>query len=115
MKMRTRTPAPPINPDTLLDQVSASLRCLGDTPGEVHWSLLYEGVKGMRQASYSGNPVIGYLARRLDLAGRLEIVPGSRELFIRVDDREFRLPLPPAVISFLERFHQGFYPAVEAG
>ena len=98
----------------LLDQLAASLRCLGDTAGEVHWTLLYEGVRGVRCAASFANPVVRYLLRRRDGSGKLEIPLHGNEVILCLDGREHRLPLPQAAIDFLERFHAGFYPAIEA-
>src|SRR5262245_12220451 len=97
----------------LLDQVAASLRCMGDTAGEVHWTLLRLSIRGIRGATTFANPVLRYLLRRRDHAGDYEIPFHSQELIVRLDRQQFTLLLPLAVTEFLERFHEGLYPNIE--
>jgi hypothetical protein len=98
-----------------MDQVAASLRCLGETRGEVHWTLMCSGIRGEPRATTYANPIVRYLNRRLDIAARLEIPLHSGELHIDLQGDHHTLLLPPAVVEFLDRFHREFHPELDAG
>jgi hypothetical protein len=98
----------------LLDQVEASLSCMGRTAGEVHWTILHSGIRGNRGATAFANPVIRYLARRLDVFGTLEIPFAARHVNVQLRGENYSCSLPIAVELFLDRFNQGMYPELES-
>jgi hypothetical protein len=114
MARRTLSPIRPLPAGHLMDQVAASLRCLGETRGEVHWTLMCSGIRGEPRATTYANPVVRYLNRRLDIAARLEIPLHSEELHIDMRDDHHTMLLPRAVVEFLDHFHRALYPALES-
>jgi hypothetical protein len=68
----------------------------------------------LRDSTSFLNPVVRYLNRNLTIGGRLEI--GADGTMLRLQNkgklREAALPLPVQV--FLDGFHRGLYPDLEA-
>jgi hypothetical protein len=86
---------------------------LGTTPDEVADALRARGIRGVRNTVRILNPIVRYTtaqtpdARAIDLilVDRLRIVFASGELT--------EMPVPTAVLRFLEMFHRGEYPDLE--
>ena len=97
-----------------MDTIHQLLEATGSTPDEVAETLRQARVRGMRDGTSFMNPVIRHLNRTLDIGGRLEVGAGGSVLRLLLEGgvKEVSLPLP--VQAFLDCFHRGLYPNLEA-
>lgn len=89
------------------------LDALGTTPDEVADALRGLGIKGVRNTVRILNPVVRY-ARSVsaDTYG-IDLIRGDRLRIVFADGRVTEVPVPQAVLEFLDRFHRGHYPDLE--
>ena len=70
-------------------------------------------IKGLRDST-SFMPIVRYLNHNLDLGARLEVEADGTTLRMLHEGTIQELKLPEPVRGFLERFHRGLYPHIEA-
>src|SRR4051812_14689649 len=101
-------------PDTPI-VFSDALRALGSSPEEVAQSLRQEGVRGVRNAVRTLNPIVRYLAtKNLRPAADFDMTGGPTLRFFSTRTGKLReLSLPEPVIDFLEAFNRGDHPDLE--
>jgi len=68
----------------------------------------------MRGSTSFLNPIVRYLNQNLDIGGRLEVSVGDTTLFLLCGGYLQQMELPLAVKEFLDSFHQGRYPDLDA-
>ena len=97
-----------------MDAISKLLDGMGSTPEQVAGTLKRERIRGMRDSTSLMNPVVRYLNQNLDIGGRLEVGAGGTTLHLLRSGKVTQVPLPLAVQGFLDCFHRGLYPDLEA-
>jgi hypothetical protein len=97
-----------------VDAISQTLEEMGVTPEAVAATVRRERVVGMRDSSSFMNPIVRYLNRNLDLGGKLEVGAGGTMLRMQLEGKVREVPLPLPVQGFLDCFHRGLYPDLEA-
>lgn len=87
---------------------------LGKTADEVATSLQVKGIKGVRNAARYLNPIVRYALTHMKIdAHDLDVTEGNALRLLFQRQRKERVPLPQAVMQFLEAFHLGKYPELE--
>jgi hypothetical protein len=97
-----------------MDSIAALLGRMGQTPEQVAAGLRAAGVRGLRDSTSFMNPVVRHVNRNLSVGGRLEVGAGGTVLRLQLDGKLREVPLPVAVQVFLDGFHRGLYPDLEA-
>lgn len=96
-------------------QVAELVQGMGQTADEVADTLKYQRVHGFRNAVRILNPVVRFVRTRLHVdALGLDVMQGDRLRLIFQDGRIVEVPLPKAVVAFLQNFNQGAYPELLA-
>ncbi|HJZ53404.1 MAG TPA: hypothetical protein VKE74_00510 [Gemmataceae bacterium] len=86
---------------------------LGRTPDEVADSLRARGVTGVRNTVRFLNPVVRYVHTLIPGTYGIDLILGDRLRIVFADSRVTEVPVPEAVLGFLEAFHRGQYPDLE--
>ena len=97
-----------------MDQISRLLEGAGSTPDQVADKLRAARVTGLRDSTSFMNPIVRFINRSLNVGGKLEVGAGGTLLRLQLDGRVREVPLPVAVQGFLDCFHRGLYPDLEA-
>ncbi len=97
-----------------MEEIIGLLERTGDTPDEVAAALRAARVKGLRDSTWFMNPVVRSLNRSLDVGGKLEVGAGGAVLSLLLDGKLREVPLPLPMQVFLDGFHRGLYPDLEA-
>src|SRR4051794_34019952 len=97
-----------------MQHIAQLLDSMGPTPDQVAATLRAARVRGMRDSTSFRNPVIRYLNQNLDIGGRLEVSAGGTTLHLLLGGKVKQVTLPVAVQGFLDCFHRGPYPDLEA-
>jgi hypothetical protein len=97
-----------------MDSIAALLGAMGATPDEVAGKLRTAGVRGLRDSTSFMNPVVRHVNRNLSVGGRMEVGAGGAVLRLHLGGKLREVPLPVAVQVFLDGFHRGLYPDLEA-
>jgi hypothetical protein len=87
---------------------------LGQTADEVATALQAKGIKGIRNAARYLNPIVRYAQSqvKIDALG-LDVMKGDTLRFYFHQKKKEKVPLPQAVMQFLNAFNQGKYPELE--
>ena len=86
---------------------------LGKTPDEVADTLRARGVNGVRNTARFLNPIVRYANSLLTDVYGIDLTQGDRMRIVFADGRTTEVPVPPAVLEFLDLFHRGHYPDLE--
>lgn len=86
---------------------------LGTTPDEVAASLRARGIKGVRNTVRILNPIVRYATARLEQARAVDLILVDRLRIVFASGEATEVPVPEAVLRFLEMFHRGAYPELE--
>jgi hypothetical protein len=95
-------------------QIGRILELMGGTPDHVAATMRGARIKGLRDSTSFMNPVVRYLNHNLELGARLEVGADGTALRMLHKGKIQELKLPAPVKEFLERFHRGLYPELEA-
>jgi hypothetical protein len=86
---------------------------LGRTPDEVANALRQRGVRGVRNTARFLNPIVRYAyTLNPDVYG-IDLTLVDRLRIVFADGRVTEVPVPDAVLGFLDLFHRGSYPDLE--
>jgi hypothetical protein len=86
---------------------------LGTTPDEVARSLLARGVRGVRNTARFLNPIVRYAhSVTADVYG-IDLTLSDRLRIVFASGQVSEVPVPSAVLEFLDLFHRGRYPELE--
>jgi hypothetical protein len=97
-----------------VEAIGQLLEALGSTPDKVAEALRRARVRGLRDSTSFMNPVVRHLNRTLNIGGRLEVGAGGTVLRLQRGGEVKEVPLPLPVQAFLDCFHRGLYPDLEA-
>ena len=97
-----------------MQSILQTLEGMGSSPEQVAATLRRVQIQGMRDSTSVMNPVVRYLNQNLNIGGRLEVGAGGATLYLQLAGKLKQVPLPVAVQGFLEFFHRGLYPDLEA-
>lgn len=86
---------------------------LGRTPDEVAESLRMRGIKGVRNTARFLNPIVRYANSRLTNVYGIDLTKPDRLRIEFAGAEVTELPVPVAVLGFLDLFHRGRYPDLE--
>jgi hypothetical protein len=89
------------------------LDALGTTPDEVADSLRARGIKGVRNNARYLNPIVRYATAVTPDVYGIDIIYEDRLRIVFADGRVIEVPVPLAVLAFLDLFHRGGYPDLE--
>ena len=86
---------------------------LGRTPDEVAATLRAHGIDGVRNTARFLNPIVRYANTVTTGAYGIDLTQGDRLRIVFADGRTIEVPVPDAVLKFLDLFHRGHYPDLE--
>lgn len=86
---------------------------LGKTPDEVAASLRAGGIKGVRNTVRILNPIVRYVTSQNPDAQAVDLILVDRLRIVFASGESTEVPVPEAVLQFLEMFHRGEYPDLE--
>ena len=89
------------------------LEDLGRTPDEVAHALRAHGVRGVRNTVRILNPIVRYVTAQLPDARAIDLILVDRLRIVFASGEKTEVPVPEAVLRFLEMFHRGEYPDLE--
>jgi hypothetical protein len=95
------------------DAGAAVLDDLGRTHDEVAAALRTRGINGVRNTARFLNPVVRYANSVLSSVYGIDITQRDRLRIVFADGRTSEVPVPAAVLEFLDLFHRGRYPDLE--
>lgn len=89
------------------------LDALGRTPDEIADSLRARGIKGVRNTARFLNPIVRYVySVTTDVYG-IDLIQADRLRIVFANKQVTEVPVPEAVLAFLDLFHRGQYPDLE--
>lgn len=91
---------------------SQALQAMGASADEVAATLRASGVQGVRNTVRILNPIVRYIANKLRL-DNLEADIMTATTFRIHGPAGGKVPLPQAVLAFLDAFNKGAYPDLE--
>lgn len=97
-----------------IDRIARTLELMGHSPDHVAATLRGANVRGLRDTTSFMNPIVRYVNQNLDIGAMLEVGAGGTVLRILHHGKIHEMELPDPVRNFLERFHRGLYPELEA-
>ena len=86
---------------------------LGRTPDEIADSLRARGINGVRNTARFLNPIVRYASTVTTDVYGIDLTQGDRLRIVFADGRTTEVPVPDAVLEFLDLFHRGQYPDLE--
>jgi hypothetical protein len=86
---------------------------LGRSPEAVAEAIRRSGIQGVRNTVRFLNPVVRYARRCLPDAQGIDLIQGDRLRIIFANGTVSEVPVPEAVLRFLDDFHRGQYPDLE--
>ena len=86
---------------------------LGETPDAVAGALRAQGIKGVRNTVRILNPIVRYVTAQLPDAQAIDLILGDRLRTVFATGEVTEIPVPQAVLEFLDLFHRGHYPDLE--
>jgi hypothetical protein len=86
---------------------------LGSTPDTVAASLRKLGITGVRNAVGHLNLLVRFAQLFLRDRSNLDVMSGTALRVRHADGRQEEVPLPEAVIGFLDAFNRGAFPELE--
>lgn len=103
-----------MNLEATKTQMAELVQGMGQTADEVADSLTRQRIRGVRNAVRFLNPVVRFVQTRLHVdALGLDLMKGDSLRLIFHDGRIVQVPLPRAVVDFLQDFNQGAYPELD--
>ena len=97
-----------------MDSITQLLAGMGNSADAVADTLRTARVRGLRDSPSFFNPIVRYLNQTLDIGGRMEIGTSGTALRLQLMGKVSEVALPAAVQAFLDAFHRGLYPDLEA-
>jgi hypothetical protein len=97
------------------ERLTRLLEDLGPTADAVAAALRVRGVRGVRNAARSLNPVVRCVRPAVPDALDLELWMGCVLRISRRGVAQASIPVPRPVLAFLDGFHLGRYPDLELG
>jgi hypothetical protein len=92
---------------------AAMFQQLGDTPEQVASALKNKGIQGVRNTVRMLNPIVRYAQTQVAESLDMDVIKGDMLRMTFHDGRMEEIPIPPAVIEFLDAFNRGAYPDLE--
>ena len=89
------------------------LDVLGRTPDEVAEALHVRGINGVRNTVRILNPIVRYITAQLPEVRAADLILVDRLRIVFASGETTEVPVPQAVLEFLEMFHRGAYPELE--
>ena len=89
------------------------LDVLGRTPDEVADSLRTRGIKGVRNTARFLNPIVRYAHTITTGVYGIDLIRADRLRIVFASGRVVEVPVPEAVLEFLDLFHRGHFPDLE--
>lgn len=89
------------------------LDALGRTPDEVADALRTCGIRGVRNTVRILNPIVRYVTAQNPNARSVDLILVDRLRIVFASGEALEVPVPEAVLRFLEMFHRGEYPDLE--
>jgi hypothetical protein len=89
------------------------LDALGRTPDEVADTLRARGIQGVRNTVRILNPIVRYVTSQIPEARAIDLILVDRLRIVFASGEVTEVPVPQAVLEFLEMFHRGEYPDME--
>jgi hypothetical protein len=89
------------------------LDALGNSPDNIAHSLRARGIKGVRNTVRFLNPIVRYAYSITTNVYGIDIIQKDKLRIIFADERVTEVPVPHAVLEFLDLFHRGRYPDLE--
>jgi hypothetical protein len=89
------------------------LDVLGRTPDEVADALRVRGIQGIRNTARFLNPIVRYAHTVITDVYGIDLTQGDRLRIVFANRDVTEVPVPDAVLEFLDLFHRGHYPDLE--
>jgi hypothetical protein len=86
---------------------------LGTTPDEVADALRGRGITGVRNTARFLNPVVRYARSVTAEVYGIDLIKPDRLRIVFASGEVTEIPVPEAVLGFLDLFHRGAYPDLE--
>jgi hypothetical protein len=86
---------------------------LGTTPDAVADTLRARGIQGVRNTVRILNPIVRYVTSQYPDARAVDLILVDRLRIVFASGEPTEVPVPEAVLRFLEMFHRGAYPELE--
>jgi hypothetical protein len=86
---------------------------LGTTPDTVADALRARDIKGVRNTVRILNPIVRYVTAQTPDAMAIDLILVDRLRIVFASGESTEVPVPDAVLRFLEMFHRGEYPDLE--
>jgi hypothetical protein len=86
---------------------------LGKTPDAIAASLRQRGIKGIRNTVRFLNPIVRYAYSVAPGAYGIDLIQGDHLRIEFAGGERIEVPVPQAVLDFLDLFHRGKYPDLE--
>jgi hypothetical protein len=86
---------------------------LGMTPDAVADALRARGIRGVRNTVRILNPIVRYITSHFPDARSIDLILVDQLRIVFASGEATEVPVPEAVLRFLEMFHRGEYPDLE--